>query len=113
MIKKCIRVECNKEFETNNPHKVYCSDRCRKLSYEKKHRIDRIRRQRIHNKDRKEIKELSNECWFCGSKENLERHHITYIEKGDSEIIKLCRNCHSKLHICLNINQSGDNTTTD
>jgi hypothetical protein len=43
---------------------------------------------------RKAIKK--NECEFCGSKINLEFHHIDY--NNPLEIKTLCRNCHRKLH---------------
>ncbi len=45
------------------------------------------------------------ECQHCGSKENLEVHHITYrrvFREWLSDLITLCKSCHMKEHARLN-----------
>ena len=45
------------------------------------------------------------ECWFCGSKKNLQQHHIIPIEIGGKGLRKnktwICEECHPKLHQLL------------
>lgn len=45
--------------------------------------------------------ELGNECLICGSKENLEIHHIVPISKGGTNEIEnlaiLCRKCNREI----------------
>ena len=42
------------------------------------------------------------QCMYCGSKNNLNIHHIKYTgmawEAPDDDLICLCSNCHSKVH---------------
>ncbi len=43
----------------------------------------------------------NNECKFCGSKNDLHVHHLTYKNKGNEkmyDLITLCKKCHLKLH---------------
>lgn len=42
---------------------------------------------------------LDNECVFCGSTENLERHHPDYDKP--LEFLTFCRKCHRQLHVGL------------
>lgn len=50
------------------------------------------------------ILEKEDKCWVCGSKSNLEPHHIIYTNKYDelhnSEAIisVLCHDCHHEYH---------------
>lgn len=45
------------------------------------------------------------ECVKCGSKENLQYHHLNY--KGKIiEVAVLCKKCHEELHVLLN--QAGE-----
>ena len=52
----------------------------------------------------KRMKKLTSSghiCKHCGSKENLDIHHLTYERLGrelDEDLLVLCRDCHSKIH---------------
>lgn len=40
-------------------------------------------------------------CTECGSRDNLNVHHLTYDNRGDErmgDLVTLCGACHSKLH---------------
>lgn len=40
-------------------------------------------------------------CNDCGSKSNLQVHHLTYARRGherQSDLVVVCRNCHKKRH---------------
>jgi 5-methylcytosine-specific restriction endonuclease McrA len=43
-----------------------------------------------------------NVCQICGSRENVEGHHILDVQYGGAanvdNIIALCRKCHQKVH---------------
>jgi len=57
--------------------------------------------QKLKNKTRQKTCDIfpfskSDVCFFCGAKENLNRHHLDY--NNPYKIIILCRKCHSKLH---------------
>ena len=42
-----------------------------------------------------------NQCWICGSKQNINIHHKTYRRIGKewvSDLIELCRTCHKEVH---------------
>ena len=45
------------------------------------------------------------ECWFCGSKKNLEQHHIIPKELGGTHLknnkVWVCDRCHPQLHKLL------------
>lgn len=47
------------------------------------------------NMDRERVSLENQVCAYCGSTENLERHHITY---KPSRIVILCQSCHNRLH---------------
>lgn len=42
------------------------------------------------------------QCFFCGCKDNLNVHHLTYENKGNEDVqndlVTLCKSCHSKIH---------------
>ena len=41
-------------------------------------------------------------CFYCGSKDSLDVHHLTYKRRGcelDEDLIVLCRNCHTDEHL--------------
>jgi predicted nucleic acid-binding Zn ribbon protein len=42
---------------------------------------------------------ILDECWVCGSKENLILHHVKYYPICEYKV--LCRKCHSFLHHSL------------
>lgn len=50
----------------------------------------------LTNQSEKEAKAMNNHCEICGSKENLELHHIAG-RKHDYKTITVCRNCHNEL----------------
>ena len=49
------------------------------------------------HKLREQIIKLKKCCEICGSIENLEIHHIEYINK-EAYVQLLCRSCHKSLH---------------
>ena len=50
------------------------------------------------------LKKESNQCFICGSKEDLVPHHIKQVKPSKPEysdeknIVVLCRKCHKKYH---------------
>lgn len=54
----------------------------------------------------KKVKEpiLKDRCIFCGSTENLTRHHIfeKHFYPNSQETVILCQSCHSKFHTIQN-----------
>ncbi len=57
-----------------------------------------IQRQRDYFKFKNILKTIYKECSKCGSKENLEMHHLTYKNPTIKDIMILCRKCHKVLH---------------
>jgi len=44
-------------------------------------------------------------CFYCGAKESLDVHHLTYRRRGcelDEDLIVLCRTCHTDEHLSQN-----------
>ena len=37
-------------------------------------------------------------CSICGSKENIQQHHLTYKYKKNNPTTPLCKGCHQRLH---------------
>jgi len=60
----------------------------------------KIIRKRSFNNKKEILKLFDNKCYNCGSKLNLEFHHINYDLNTPIEniTIVLCRNCHNNLH---------------
>lgn len=70
-----------------------------------KSRLKRARRSFDKNIFKQKVKEtLPQECWNCGSKENLQIHHIMPIsERPDlardiTNLLMLCGKCHCQYH---------------
>lgn len=61
---------------------------------EKKKRKIRIA---VQDSLRKKILEQRMKCEQCGSKENLDIHHIKYINKPEY-VLLVCRICHAEIH---------------
>jgi 5-methylcytosine-specific restriction endonuclease McrA len=51
---------------------------------------------------RNEIKKIRKKCEKCGSRKNLQVHHVSYKRLGrerDSDLLLLCVFCHEEVHI--------------
>lgn len=57
-----------------------------------------LQRQKDYHTFRESLLEIYDGCQRCGSKENLEIHHLTYLSPKFKDLIILCRNCHRQLH---------------
>ncbi len=80
-----------KEFQDSHRDLIRKSNRKSYINHKYKRLIKSKDTQKI-----KELKEKINQCGECGSKENLEGHHVTY--NNNSVIRILCIVCHRKLH---------------
>ena len=60
----------------------------------KKQRVKHINKIKIRNYTHRN-KQKGTKCEKCGSKKNLEFHHINY---NKNKVITLCRKCHINLH---------------
>jgi len=76
-----------KEYRIKNRDKL--------KEYAVKNYKNNLEKKRIVMKDYNKYRFSKKECKDCGSKENLEIHHITYLP---SKIEILCRTCHRKKH---------------
>jgi len=60
-------------------------------------------------KKRNEIMQRDNkQCRFCGQREALQVHHLTYKNLGnenEQELITLCKSCHKMLHDVMSIHE--------
>jgi endogenous inhibitor of DNA gyrase (YacG/DUF329 family) len=97
---KCKR--CGKKL--TGKQTSYCSQRCSKLHlkslWRKRNREKVNEYNREYKKDNPggfKYKYIDKEkkCFFCGSKNNLQKHHLNYEEQN---VVLLCFNCHSKYH---------------
>lgn len=104
--------ECGKEFKNNDKRRVYCSDECGANAWKKymKKRMREIRRKRFTPKMMEKMLWLKNnqqfaddiiidECWICGSKEDLISHHVKYYPLCITKV--LCHSCSDFLHKSL------------
>jgi hypothetical protein len=103
---------CKTEFKNVDNRVVYCSNKCRIKAWND-YMKERMRKQREHPfteemmEKMKWLKEnqqftyniIYDECWVCGSKENLLWHEIKYQPECISKI--LCKSCHEFLHKSL------------
>lgn len=46
----------------------------------------------------RKIKDECHKCYECGDTDNLQNHHIIPRVIGGNKTIKLCGNCHGKIH---------------
>lgn len=90
--KRCVL--CGRDFLPQSPFRKYCSKSCRQKTYNSRNRDKRILAARHYYQ-----KEKDN-CWFCGSTEDLENHHVRYVDDL-REVIVACRSCHKKLHTII------------
>lgn len=108
--------EANRKYSTSEKRKAYMRKYMRKnpekfkrskeymreymKNYMMKH--DNHNKYLLRQKDyfafRKKLIDLYKECQECGSKENLEMHHLDYSDSNIGNIIILCRKCHRHLH---------------
>ncbi len=136
MIKTFTCKICNKEFQKETKSYAYYCPECRKEKDRKAAldyacRTGRIKKPGVgsggnqQNKNNSQwsnykaeysyrhyIKEMK-ECHFCKATTNLCRHHIDFNRKNNTEsnLIVVCRSCHSKLH-SLHKNFISRNKTT-
>ena len=50
---------------------------------------------------RERILKKYKKCFICGRKDNLQVHHLTYVnlwKEEDKDVIVLCGSCHQKVH---------------
>ena len=90
--KQCA--QCGGAFVPKSPFRIYCSKSCRQKVYNRRNRHKRVLAARHYYQKEKD------RCWFCDSTEDLENHHVRYVDDL-SEIIVTCRKCHKKLHTII------------
>jgi ferredoxin len=90
--KKCAF--CGREFMPISPFRIYCTKSCRQKAYNSRNRYKRTLMARHYYQKEKD------RCWFCDSTDNLENHHVRYIDDLN-EVIVTCRSCHKKLHTII------------
>lgn len=111
--KKCGKELIGKQtsFCCRHCSKVYLKAQYRKRNREKLNAYNRAYRAqfRVRPPDRKKrniiIENYGNQCYRCGSMENLEVHHLKPLTKGGCNghynLIPLCKNCHYKIEQAL------------
>jgi len=84
----------------------YCSDECRykgqllhQKRWKRKHLAIKRMKWLVENQQFIDDKPLDDECWVCGSKENLLNHHVKYKPRVVEKT--LCKSCHEWLHKAL------------
>lgn len=87
--KECTKIDAKTHREEN-------IDKVREYDRERGYRGTQ---RKAHNSARK-IK-VKQECFFCFSKENIEKHHPDY--DNHEYVVPLCRTCHRKAHAIANI----------
>ena len=64
--------------------------------------MERAEKQRMYSEARKIIQDREKVCINCGSREEIEMHHIVPLSKGGSNnegnLVYLCFECHCKVH---------------
>jgi endogenous inhibitor of DNA gyrase (YacG/DUF329 family) len=90
--KQCA--QCGGAFVAKSPFRIYCSKSCRQKAYNRRNRYKRVLAARHYYQKEKD------RCWFCGSTESLENHHVRYVDDL-SEVIVACRGCHKKIHTII------------
>ena len=73
--------------------------------------MERAEKQRMYSEARKIIQDREKVCVNCGSREDIEMHHIVPLSRGGSNnegnIVYLCHGCHNKAHDCLSGHSGG------
>lgn len=92
-----------REYYNKNPLKFkqdkdYINNYMKKYNKDKKNHEKYLVRQKDYSKFRKLLIDLHKKCNECGSKDNLEMHHLDYNESSINTITILCRKCHRRLH---------------
>ena len=64
--------------------------------YKSNHQIETLVRDFSNVLERKGVLGIPGSCLLCGSRENLEKHHLNPI--NPFSVIRLCRKCHRGLH---------------
>ena len=85
---------CGRAFAARHPSRIYCGKSCRQRAYNSRNRNKRLLAARHYYQKEKDS------CWFCGNTDNLENHHVRYVDDL-SEVIVACRSCHKKLHTII------------
>ena len=99
---KLCNVKRNRRYAERNLEK----ERQRAQDYRAKNR-DQYRLRRRGQKERRRFQEnvgqiarnhtkIAERCVYCGSTENLERHHSDYAKP--LEVVTVCVRCHQRLH---------------
>lgn len=84
------------KFKNNHPK--YWSEKSKE--YNKNNKLIYLSRKSANNTLRKD-----DNCLFCNINEDLHFHHLIYrVPCLQEDVITLCRQCHSKLHIFLDFN---------
>lgn len=122
VIQKCCSIKCSKKLWRKNNYakhlhsaRIYKSKnrellckKWKKYSLKNKEKL-RVYFKRYNLVHKKEIREKNRErlrawreiiklkCYECGSKDNLEIHHLDYAYKTKNFVV-LCLSCHHKKH---------------
>ena len=90
--------QLNREWEKTEVGKAY--KRLFDIEYRKRIKEDAtlLERRKARMEARKLVynNQITGKCQFCGSTENVEKHHPDY--RKPLEIIELCKRCHTKEH---------------
>jgi hypothetical protein len=111
LIEKRQCPECEKELPDDRRIK-YCSREC-EYEARKKYMADRMRKLRAQRWTEEMSKRMGwlkenqqfaenitlDKCWVCGSKENLQLHHVKYYPECITRV--LCKSCSEFLHKSL------------
>ncbi len=99
---KKYREESRKRYKKNpemfQQKKEYMNNYMKRYLEDKENYEKYLKRQKDYGKFRKLLLLIYGCCQECGSKENLEIHHLNYYEDSIENLTILCIKCHRRLH---------------
>ncbi len=88
--------ECAKKDSTQNRTKNIL----RVQEYDRR-RGNRVPKEMRDARNKARRTRVRNTCTFCGSSDNIEKHHPDY--NDGTKVVGLCRKCHRNLHTIIKI----------